>query len=513
MLIIVLAGLVRLTCGTEEGADDGARDAAPAIEQVPPSKRGRPRAARPEVATVDAASSETPSGVAEDVHGWPAAEIVVRHPDGRPATGATVYVHVAGAQCENPALVARRLADHDGRVRFPVAFAGAYDVGAFVGPGFSTLLRDVEFPARRTIFIDLPTCARLEIRADGALPETASASVAPANAERISAFPGRGESKYVTIPTRPLADHVDVPSGVPLRVRTSGGIVADPPVLSAPGTVTLRPDGRIDVPLELVFIGPEPPDHVYGVQLTLEAPAAEPPGPHVFDYGTLPRQLPRSRLVSLRAAPGPVELRLSLRGQEAVMRTVFASPLPEGQVHRVEVPVTSWIASESYRLRVTGVAGPKLTSVRAFIGGTPVPLDLGEMRAFTPLLPVGASADGERGAVFVAAPELPSLDRTLELVLVPGALVVAKSQKPVGLDDAWPLTVELADGRPFVTGTAGAAARTRLALTSWRIGVFPPGDVEFVFRFAGREIGRRAVHIVAGPPIEVDVPEIVPPGR
>jgi hypothetical protein len=514
-VLLLICLLVSWTSCAETTEPDAPDDASPAAPRNPPQALPRARArTEPPPETPPAPPDARTAGSLAFVDGWPAADVVVRRPGGGPAPGAVVYLHPAGQGCGDRPLqdVARRSADNEGRVRFPVATAGRYDIGAFEGPGFSSLVTDVDLPAARPVEIVLPETARLDVRWDGEFAPNANVSITLASAARIAAFPGRREGKYAAVLPLPRAPQVEVPRGVPLHAFTHLAAV-EPAEFVAPGAITIRAgwaDGRVDVPVEFAFVGGEPPGRSYAVELTVEVPGSDMVRPYKHSVGTAAGRPPSPARLTFHAPPGPVELRLQVFGQPATTATVVAAP---GVSHRVPVTVVSWEASDTqHRVRWTSPEPAAPESARVLIRGLRQAARRGEECAFTmsPPGPVAVVAEGADGAVFVSAPATPQHGTTLTLPVVAAAKVAVKMERPPSLDPSWTYTVERADGQPFVAGDwVRTTANPEEALTI----VLPPGDVELVFRFAGRETGRRTVRVVAGPPIEVVAPEVTPAAR
>jgi hypothetical protein len=195
---------------------------------------------------------------------------------------------------------------------------------------------------------------------------------------------------------------------------------------------------------------------------------------------------------------------------------IFAAPPAEGTALRVEVPISSWSACDrGFRVRWKRDDGPAPSEGRLVMGSMASLLRPGDETScnMTPLMPVAVVAEADANVPLVAGPALPVIGRTLDLVVVAGARVRVRCRPPASLDAAWPLTVGLSDGRAFLDGRPAVVERARLTGETTPLGPFAPGSYELVFRLAEREIGRRTIQVVAGSPVEVEGPQVRPPGR
>jgi hypothetical protein len=527
VLAAAVAAVIAAVLAAHGCADDPAddvREAAPASQAsaaAGDAPKPRPRRAPVQTETPEEAATAAPPGEQFLVDGWPAAQIVVRRPDGHVAPGACVYVHPAGADTP-PSLdeIPRLRADSEGRVTFVAPAPGRYDVGAFEGPGFATLLTDVEFPARGPVEIVLPETARLEIRSEGELPPTGRVSLWAASAVRVTAFPGRRESKYVGFGTdNPAPQWLEVPRGVPMRVVASGGVVAEPAVVTAPGTITVRADDRRLLPFEFVFTGAAAPPEAgieYELRVTLGEGGAE------SERTLIDRAAAGARLrpagAEFRRVPGPTEVRWELVGTATGRVVVDTSRPPEDRVFRVEIPVADWgPCASGIRVRVHGgdvATATLVTEVETTRVETSRELQL-VARGVRHVAAFGPAG----GPVLAAGPVVASTDRIVDLSLAPAGTVriAVEWSRPFGA--GWPVTVERGDGVPLLLSNppgriqAGLFAQARIDGVTIVIGPFAAGDVELVFRLAGREFGRRVATVRANEVTQVIAPPIVPPGR
>lgn len=499
----------------------GTRDArGPARPERPRAKAPTASAGAPAGAS-DGTGPTTSPGAPADVDGWPAVDVIVRRHDGKPVPGAVVYLHPAGTAVSPPLqYVPKSTTDAEGRVRFPVARPGRYDIGAREPQGFATLVHDVEFPGTAPTLVVLPEMARFDLRWEGDFPASAGVTFHRAGAARVGPFPAREESTYVagTDGGRRF-DHVNLPRGVAMRVNAGGGASADASEVRAPGLLVLRPtperDRHVDVNVLLRF-GRTPPERTVGLRFELEATPAE-RGERRMHARTWAAARPPTMSITWRVPPGPVTIRWDVQGAGPGSAVIDATSDPPGGVHVVDVPIPSWdTADAGVRYRVTSALPTLRSRATTVAGDVPIPdFTVGEENEYTLErdTPLVAFADGMDGGALVAGPIEPVAGAVNELALRPGAYVRVKWTPPPALGTAWHLTVTRADGAPFVLHEVTSRLGTSFAVedTEFRVGPFPPGDVELVFGFGGREVARRAVRVVAGPPIDVDPVVVTPP--
>lgn len=507
--------------------DDGAeeRHASPHVgaEVVAPpgavaSKPARARAGR------DTPSPLQPPTTADEplfVDGWPAAQIVVRRADGHVASGAAVYIHPAGADTPQALQdVPRTNADAEGRATFVAPAPGRYDIGAFSASGFATLVTDVELPARAPVEITLPDCARLEIRSDGELPRTGRVTVCAAAAARVRAFPGRRESKYAAFGTEgPLPPYVEIPRGTPFRVDATGGVVAEPREVSAPATITVRADGKRAMRFEFAFSGATaPPDA--GLDYELFVAVAQGGGDSERTLRGRAEAGSRVAPVStgLWCVPSTTEVRWEIRGVATGSSVVDTSRPPDDGMFRVEIPVADWrLCADALRLHLSG-PNAATAIVVSDMSGWHVSAGRDVRLASRGAEHVAAFTEHD-GVIFVAGPVAATTGSVVDLALAPGGTVRIAFRRPSGLAPEWPVTVERADGVPLLVAdppgriSGGVFRQFRLDESQGPIGPLACGDVDLVFRVAGREFGRRRVTVRANESVDVAAPELIPPER
>ena len=527
--VVVAAVLAVRGCGDDAGESTGASSAptsstAQSATSAPRERSPRVRASETTEAS-DAASATQLPGEPFLVDGWPAAQVIVRRPDGSVAPGACVYVYPADA--DTPASldeVVRGNTDAEGKFTLVAPEPGRYDVGAFVGPEFESLVTDVEFPARGPVDVVLPALARLAIRAEGDLPADGHLTLRRSTAVRVTAFPGRRESKYADFGTGPLMPQwIYVPRGVPLRVDAVGGVTACPAEVTAPGTITVRPDGARPTEFEFVFTGAEPPrDALLAYTLDVAAVGGGAEFATKFQVKNFDMAADAPLRVKLPCVPGQVEVRWNLVGVAKGTAVVDTSRWSDTSPLRVDVPVTDWGRRSVPPLRVI-VSGGTASLAEVVTDASTEVVDIAEVGRERQLLAPGiehvAALGPRQGPVLVADPVAAETGRTLDLRLVPGGTVRITVDWSQPLGAGWPITVERADGLPILIrhppGRIGPVLAPRARIDGVRlvIGPLAAGDVELVFRLAGREFGRKRVTVRADEMVELAGPPLVPPGR
>jgi len=528
LMLAVIAWVLSISLGgSNTSATGGDRSATVDVEPIHNESRRR-RASVPAYVPPPPVDGEDTAGEPLYVDGWPAAEILVRKADGTPAVRATVYVLPARGVQSNELWIPTRITHADGIARVAAASAGRYDVGAFFHGELGVLSMDIDLPARAPVEIVLeivlPELSSLSIeRADG-VPDTAFVTISRAHATRVAFYPGRGESRSIFGRVSELVPGILVPRGVSLSVGANQGVVAAPSEVIAPGDVSLSTDGRTPVSVEFVFLGAE---DLAGKWFTFEFEYERVCG----DESSVIREritlAPRAGVTTstrhVRCLAGSNDVGWSIVRGRTGLTTIDVASMGGGSQHRVEVPVSLndfTSSSRAFAIRPVslnsvqrGTLSILTPSAEMFWALSVAPNDECWIEAAD--IEYVAAIVTRRSPPLVAGPALPSTSTVSELALVEGAYIRLSWLLPAGADPTWPLRVRRSDGVPLMLGdpTPVMVPEALIRVPHQLLGPFPPGEVELVFRFGDRDVGRRTVRIVAGPPIPVAAPTVEQPPR
>jgi hypothetical protein len=535
--IAIIAAVVA-TCGREDESPTTTTPGAAAAEPDGPREPPKPRTTRsPRAAPANVTDGASPT-VAGTSDEFPSLDVEVVLADGTPCPGADVYALAAGGPGrrtigEGPHTKTRA----GGRGTLVLPRSGSFDVGVAAGilHGFAT---DVVVPRPSLLRLTLQATAEVHVVPDADAIEQGAGLVFGGSwislrsepwGDPLRAF-GRGEARFWLLPIVFPDDATDVralvPTDGPFRVSTSPDVKAWPETATAPATISLSPSGLLPVRLRVRFTPPDVVARADGwivVAIDTGGGGAVNPAYH-FAAGVLDARL--SSQLDLTAwfpAAGGV-VRWSGRGIAAGEATVGAStrtrpvsadltivldgtPLPPAPPadSGVVLPPTA-----TFDVTLTGY-GPEPDPARAFLrsdgGNSMAIVPRGEVRHLGAPVPAWlAAAHGNR----VAAPRrvTEAMAGPVELALEPGGFLVVEcvTTPPAELG---PLTLQRKDGQPLIL--AGKKLLPSIdAVSGNRIGPLPPGDVTFVVRLAGFDVGEVTATVRADATETLVVPHVPP---
>ena len=535
-LAVVAAALV--TCdgdGPRDVAPDAKRAAVPAATKLDAPRSASRR--RNDVAETSGDAGPLQEITASQVGGFPAIDVDVELADGQLCPAAEVYALPAGARGrEKVETGPHATTGARGRCRLVLPRFGAFDVGVNAGL-LHALVTDVAVPRAEPLRLTLPATGEVRLVADAEALERLSRRGADGpwislrsetRGETRRAF-GRDEaaSWYLPISFPPGASEVRtlVPADGSFRCESSPILTAWPETGRAPANVTVTLSNLLPAGLCLRLTPPDLVAKADGwVVVEIDTGRGEPQKrAYHFAAGQIDARLSPDlqftewfpatggvvRWTGRGVAAGEAVVPPSTRTRSAAADLVIVldgTPLPADPPEGSGIVVSR---TAMFDVTLTGYGpgtGPGHAMLLSDAGGrVRSNSPRGEVRHIGNSVPAWlAAAHGDR----VAPPRRVTEEMAgpVELALEPGGfLVVECATKPPG--ELGRITIERKDGAPLIfLGTDLLPPID--AITGNRIGPLAPGDVSFVLRLAGMDVGEVTATVVAGETQTLTIPKL-----